>query len=179
MKGAPCVTLSLGLLLSALLFAFLCVLVLFGSCFIAYVVVLFDSQQANLGAFRGVYLYPPVGICPPIFAACLNFSAATSPRVWHEGSLLGGSLFRSMSCQMHMLSSDCRLWFARDRRAPQDTVRNAGMNPRVPLKETTSWMVYKGHSNSHSLPIAPAMVFLCEQKDNVSSHHFRCEAAFL
>ena len=30
------------------------------------------------------------------------------------------------------------------------------MNPGIPLKEATSWMVDKGHSISHSLPIAPA-----------------------
>ena len=30
-------------------------------------------------------------------------------------------------------------------------VRNVGMNPTSLLKEPTTWMVYKGHSNSHSL----------------------------
>ena len=34
-------------------------------------------------------------------------------------------------------------------------VENVGMNPGIPLKRTTSWMVYKGHCNSYSLPIAP------------------------
>ena len=36
--------------------------------------------------------------------------------------------------------------------------RECGNEPRnwSPLKDTTSWMVYRGHSNSHSLPIAPA-----------------------
>ena len=34
--------------------------------------------------------------------------------------------------------------------------RECGYEPRGPLKETTSWMVDKGNSISHSLPIAPA-----------------------
>ena len=35
-------------------------------------------------------------------------------------------------------------------------VLSVGLNLRIPLKETTSWMVSKGHSISHSLPIEPA-----------------------
>ena len=31
---------------------------------------------------------------------------------------------------------------------------NSGFGPRI--KETSSWMVFWGDSNSHSLPIAPA-----------------------
>ena len=38
------------------------------------------------------------------------------------------------------------------------SIGNVEMNPGIPLKEATSWMLYKGHSIPHTLPIAPARI---------------------
>ena len=50
------------------------------------------------------------------------------------------------------------------------------MNPGIPLKETTSWRIYKGHSISHSLLSTSKISFylLVQPNSNtMASHGFR------